>query len=382
MEFKNEKYCLDYIDLDIISKFISTKELNSFVETYKVHRLNIEKERVTFLTSCLYNLSVSITNSHLYGFRQSSLSTLSNLFLLLNLVDLDEDNKKTVESAIGVLLREDTLVHYLFSVAWPDFKLTLNALKSLCQILDLTDYSDAVQSIIRGQGFFEYAVNAPFNTLRQFLGMLLPNRGEDGIPNSILHIINEETDTQKKIILLRLFYRHISSEQEKGRYKEFVLENFSRLSTRDLYDFVLSGWISLTPKEIKAFLDGIMAETSHAQTGVFVMPDPVETQLECAYILYITGIIDDISVLAELAKGRPHLQFLLHPDEFDYNQVDFSNYMWENFARHEQFMRYFIAHKDAIVPKIVERIHLNNASEAEKRILYGFLLDGNEIWKV
>ncbi len=83
-----------------------------------------------------------------------------------------------------------------------------------------------------------------------------------------------------------------------------------------------------------------------------------------------------------MAEGRPLLQFLLNPDEFDYSQVDFSNYMWQNFARHEQFMRYFNAHKDAIVPKIVGRIHLNNASEAEKRILYGFLLDGNEIWTV
>jgi hypothetical protein len=212
--------------------------------------------------------------------------------------------------------------------------------------------------------------------------MLLPNGGVDGIPNSILHIINKETDTHKKITLLRLFYRHISSEQKKEEYKRFLLESFSYLSAQALYDFVLSGWISLTSKEIKVFLDGILEEAHHVSGGVYMMPDLVETQLECAYILYITGIIGDISVLAELAKGRPHLQFLLHPDEFDYNQVDFSNYMWENFARHEQFMRYFIAHKDAIVPKIVERIHLNNASEAEKRILYGFLLDGNEIWKV
>ena len=212
--------------------------------------------------------------------------------------------------------------------------------------------------------------------------MLLPNGDVDCIPSSILHIINKETDTHKKIILLRLFYRHISNEQEKEEYKRFLLENFSRLSTHALYDFVLSGWISLTPKEIMVFLDGILAENSHAPDGVYTMHDSIETQLECAYILFIRGIVKDIDVLAELAEGRPHLQFLLKPSEFDYSQVDFSNYMWENFARHEQFMRCFVAHKEAIIPKIVERIHRNNASEAEKRILYGFLLDGNEIWKV
>lgn len=83
-----------------------------------------------------------------------------------------------------------------------------------------------------------------------------------------------------------------------------------------------------------------------------------------------------------LSEGRPHLQFLLDSESFDYSQVDFSNYMWENFARHEKYMSCFIAHKDAIIPIIQNRIKSEEASETEKRILYGFLLSGNEIWKI
>ena len=45
-------------------------------------------------------------------------------------------------------------------------------------------------------------------------------------------------------------------------------------------------------------------------------------------------------------------------------------------------MEYFIDHKDVIVPRIIERIKNNDACEAEKRILYGFLLDRDEIWKI
>lgn len=111
-------------------------------------------------------------------------------------------------------------------------------------------------------------------------------------------------------------------------------------------------------------------------------PDPVESRLECVYLLYINDMISDISALKELSEGRPHLQFLLDSESFDYSQVDFSNYMWENFARHEKYMSCFIAHKDAIIPIIQNRIKSEEASETEKRILYGFLLSGNEIWKI
>ena len=45
-------------------------------------------------------------------------------------------------------------------------------------------------------------------------------------------------------------------------------------------------------------------------------------------------------------------------------------------------MNCFIAHKDAIIPMIQNRIKSEEASETEKRILYGFLLSGDEIWKV
>ena len=104
--------------------------------------------------------------------------------------------------------------------------------------------------------------------------------------------------------------------------------------------------------------------------------------MECVYLLYINDMVADISVLKKLSDRRPHLQFLLDAENFDYTQVDFSNYMWENFARHEKYMNYFVAHKDAIIPQIQSRIEKGEASEIEKRILYGFLLNGNEVWKI
>jgi len=382
LEFGNEKYLLEYVDLDIISKFISTKDLNALIGIYKIKKLNIEREKIGFLTECFQNISVAITRSRLYGFRQSSLSTLSNLLLLLNLVDLDEDNKNTIKSSIDILMGDEDLVHALFSIHCPDFRLALEALSKFCHSLDLSCHFDAVQRIISNKDFFEYAINVRFGSLRRLITALLSNCNGMGTFNNIQSIIDKTENVHHKVILLRLFYQSIEDEKAKESYKKFLIDNFSALSTEAIYDFVFSGWLSLTPNAVTDFFDGILKANRHSLKGVQSFPDLVESKMECVYLLYISGIVDDLSPLKELAEGRPHLQFLLNPDHFDYAQVDFSNYMWENFARHEKCMKHFIAHKDIIVSNIKKRIDHDDVSEAEKRILYGFLLNENEIWEV
>ena len=93
-------------------------------------------------------------------------------------------------------------------------------------------------------------------------------------------------------------------------------------------------------------------------------------------------IITDISILSDLEEGRPHLQFLLSPNDFNYSQVDFSNYMWENFARIERYMKLFVEHKESIIPGIKVKLKDGSASEVEKKILYGFLTKGQEVWNI
>ena len=309
---------------------------------------------------------------------QSSLSTLSNLIVLLNLVDLSDDNKRVLETAILSLVSDKDTAQILFSLQWPDFRITLRALSGLCRSLTLFRSIEIVHGIVGSTNFFEYAVNVNFADLCQLITTFLPN----GISADIQETIDDEADFNRKIILMRLLYRQIIDEEIQKIYKDYLSAHFLQLPTGAIYDFAFSGWLSLTSETTEAFLKEILETSRHQARGVQSFPDSIETKLECAYLLYISGKITDISILKELAEGRPLLQFLLRPEKFDYNQVDFSNYMWENFARQEKYMEYFIDHKDVIVPRIIERIKNNDACEAEKRILYGFLLDRDEIWKI
>lgn len=67
VEFANEKYAVEYIDLDIMAKFISTKDLSALVRSYNVKQLNTGVREVTFLAECFKNLCHSIVTAKTYG---------------------------------------------------------------------------------------------------------------------------------------------------------------------------------------------------------------------------------------------------------------------------------------------------------------------------
>lgn len=380
MQFANEKYPVEYIDLDIITKFISTGDLSVLVKTYNVKRLNAGVREVTFLADCFKNLCHSIVASKSYGLWQSSFSVLSNITLLLNLVDLDGGSKEIIATAVEELLSDEIFAQIFFSIGWPDFRQSLREFSKLCCSLTFSTNFELVHQIVGGERFFEYVVNVHFNSLRHLIERFLSKDKET--TDRIQAVIDATEDFHKKVILLRLFYQQIMGDMVQQKYKCILSDNFAQLPIEAIYDFTFSGWLTPDQESIEEFLNEILEISRKKVAGVQSYPDPIETKLECVYLFHISGMIADLSILKKLAEGRPHLQFLLYSESFDYSQVDFSNYMWENFARHEKYMNCFITHKDVIIPRIQKRIETGEVSETEKRILYGFLLSGDEVWKM
>lgn len=122
---------------------------------------------------------------------------------------------------------------------------------------------------------------------------------------------------------MRLFYQQITGDTVQQKYKYILSDNFAQLPIEAIYDFIFSGWLTPDQNSIKEFLNGVIELSRKEVTGVHSYPDPVESRLECVYLLYINDMISDISALKELSEGRPHLQFLLDSESFDYSQVDF-----------------------------------------------------------
>lgn len=379
IQFANKKYPVEYIDLDITTKFISTKDLGALVKTYDIKRLNAGADVIEFLVDCFRNLCHSVVVAKTYGLWQSSFSALSNIVLLLNLVVLDENSKEIVAASIEMLLSDKIITPIFFSIGWPDFRQSLRELSKLCSSLAFHANFELIQQIIDGEKFFEYAANVHFNSLRHLIEQFIAK--DEETTDKIQTLIDSTEDFHKKVILLRLFYQQIIDDTIQKKYKRSLSDNFAQLPIEAIYDFVFSGWLIPSQNLIKEFLNEILKSSKKEITGVDSYPDTLEYKLECVYLFHINDMIEDISALDELSEGRPHLQFLLNPDSFDYTQIDFTNYMWENFARKDKYMSFFIAHKETIIPQIRKRIELKESSEVEMRILYGFLLKRSEIWE-
>lgn len=380
--FSNSKYLITNVDFDIITKFIDTEDLYNLINTYMIIQLRTEEDNILFLCHCFENLCYSITTAKTYGFQQSSLKTLLNLAQMLRLVNLTDKCKLIIKNSLGMLLSDQSFTKLFFSTNSYKFRLSVKILADLCELMTFTPDIEIIENIISIDDFYSYAINVNLYFLRKIILSFLKKELVVDKQDEIEAIIEKESVFNKKIILLRLLYRSIINKELKNKYIAFLSENFSKLNTQALFDFVFSDWIKPTNEEINLFFNGIINDYRQQTKGVRSIPDPVETKLECAYIMHIEGIMLDISVLNELAEGRPHLHFLISPNEFDYTQVDFSNYMWENFARHDKYMKLFVQHKASIIPGIKAKLRDNCASEAEKKILYGFLLNDKEIWDV
>jgi len=379
--FNNTKYSVSFFDVDIISKFISTKDLSELLGAYKIKTLNTSENNRLFLANSFGNLCNSLVTEHTYGIQNSSFSVLANLALLLNLVDLNDECTNILTVSIKKLFDDERVNQSLFSIHCLDFKYSLKAFSSLCNLLRFKTDIEIIKKIIGIRDFFEYAINVDFYSLRNLVMSFLSKDDVTDIQSEIKDIIEDTENFYHKVIVLRLVYRRITDKNIRNYYSDFLSSNFLQLDTHAVYDFVFDGWLVPSRIVIEAFLSGILEAQRSRKDDVYSFPDPIEKKLECAYLLYINDIITDISILNDLTNGREHLQFLLDPESFDYKHVDFSNYMWQNFARYEKYMTLFIAHKDDIKPQIKARIYKGNASETEKIILYKFFLSDDEVWK-
>lgn len=101
-----EKYKIDFIDLDIITKYTNTKYLVTLVNKYNIISLNVAENKIDFLITCFRNICRSI-NNEIYGNRLSLIEIFANLSLVLSLISLNDENKREIEKSLKLILHND-----------------------------------------------------------------------------------------------------------------------------------------------------------------------------------------------------------------------------------------------------------------------------------
>ncbi len=377
----NKKYLITEIDFDILSKFINTKDLYNLIITNNIVSLYTKDTTIDHLVSCVENLINSLISKKTYGFKNSSIAVLTNLMLLLSKLTLNDSHKSGLLKAIENIFADDAFNENFWTVVCPNFGINVKVIASIMDQLPAATNIKCVQSILLSPNFFEFYINADSMAVKKIVRHFLEEEDYDLYKENLFNLIDDKTEFREKIIMIRLFYGLIKDSDKKEEYHDFVSKNFSRLRIEEIYDFVLHDWVTPSEEDTDELINKTLVAYQNQRPGVYSYPDPVESKLACIYLLFLSENIKELSKLDDLCTDHPHLHFLLHPNEFDYTKVDFSDCMWENFARHQEYMDLFVEHKDEIIPLIQERMKIGDAKEIEKAIYYGFFKVGNQIWE-
>lgn len=367
------KYGISMIDIDIITKFCSTKELSELLIQNYVSNFRMDVETTEHLLLCFINMVNSVVESGTFGYCQSNISVLANLSMILGKSVLDDRQLIEIRNAFEKLFMNKQFDSLFWNILCNDLFNCLKAFSQLGNRIGEISNIDCIKRILECPAFFDVVANY-FYEVKKLVKVFI-GKG-DNFRKELYNIVDGEKDSRKKIKLLRLFFDKPVSGKKGNEYKHLLLENYSLLDNDDVYSFVFGKWIVPPPEEATNLIYSVLNSYRGRNKNVQSFPDPIERSLERVYIFYISGIMDSIDELEEMSAEYPHLDFLLHPKEFDYRKVDFSNYMWQNFAKSQKYLELFCKNKELIIPTIEERITRKKETEFERKILYGHFYKG------
>ena len=370
---KKDRYQINMLDFDILTKMISIKDLNGFVEDYKVEFLASDEALCDLAIDRFENIASSILELKLYNGFYEAPQTLINCALILIHLPLNESQKSRVKDVIELLFQNDAFIDFYFSIEQPERSLSIKIFDRLLQDLPKRVNIDIVRNIINSPYFKTQYVNFNTRSVQRILSAFIISES-DGVQKQLANIIHS-FDGLKKLHIIRLLYRHVKDDNLTKECKEFIVNNFEKLDSDDIFDFAFDNWLIITPEhETKLINEAITLYKQRKTAGIRTYPDHFKMQLELLYILYITEKISSLEPLKEMIEESDFLKFFLDEENFDYTKINFSNYMWQNIANRPHFMKIILKHRAEIIPILEEKVKQDQATDFEKRVLYGHLL--------
>lgn len=374
-----ERYRIDRCDVDILTKFISIKELHHLLQEYKVDKFQVDNEVVDSIIECFENMCESVIELQLYSRFINAPSALINCMLLLVYVELSNAQKDKLANAMRKILKNKSFIDFFFSTECPEWRLSMKILSKVIKRLTFFHDLEIVKGIIDREGFWKYYANVNTYELGMLLDQFISCEELEDIQNELNGFICT-FDGRERVCVTRLLRNSIIGSN-CSIHKEYIAENYNILNIDDILEFSFANWLILSQENVSKLMEEtIRIYEEQKRSEYHVYPDPLESNLEIINLFYITEVINDLSPLRVMKDKSVFLQFFLNAEEFDYEKVDFSHYMWENIARRPRFMKIFVEHKDKIIPKIQKRIQVEKATEMEKKILYGYLLEKDELF--
>ena len=168
------------------------------------------------------------------------------------------------------------------------------------------------------------------------------------------------------------------------KYAPYLREHLDSLDIRFLFDLIHENIIPFSTEISNYLLNVINQEVKkrESQQGYRVIPDSLAIAIHAFILFSLMGEQVDLSKLAPYARYDNFLDFILAPDEFDYTKVDTRGYLWQRLILSKQYQRHFVNHhKDILNNKLKQAFLSGNATRNQQKIVYGVLLQKDELFK-
>lgn len=373
---KLERYAINAIDWDILTKFISTKDLVALLDRFHIQKLKMSiknSDIINFFKNPVDSIELGIWGDAPFW------STLVNCYTLIAYIEFNNDERKEIEDILFNLLSCKKFINSFFSVNYPDFRTSLNPLVVVLKKIFANPHTELIVGILQADKFWDYFANVDRQAVRALFKALIVDSNQK-TEAFLFDIIQAEANIVIKNKMLWLFYNSLTQPMKINILKDEINKNWLSLDLQMRLELILSDWIIVDDEKTKYIIEKTLKlDEKRGKERVQRFPDPFEINIESLCILILCDKIADTKPLLQLKHRTAPLDFLLSPETFDYSQVDFSNYMWQNCARNNKYLPYFINAKEKIIPQIKKRIELNKATEFEKKMLYGIFMRREEV---
>lgn len=366
---KDERYYpIGEVDLDMLVKFTSPKTLKSWLEKYSVQKLKIEDG--LDITQKFVNLCTSLAHFRIRYWPEQ----VHCFAIILCLVDLGENSKCTIFKALAEVVAEaaksaPVMAEEIFEAI--DLAINHILVKGNCVeralLLDALLADEIYPVLIERK-------NSSFGRiLRKF-----SNEISEEVKSRIRQHIDAIEDVAQKV--KRLYFFRCFYTREFCR--SFFQEHFDYLSSEQCYSLLTGQFIPFEKKCWAKFISTLEKQDAarKAQPGMRTFPDWLMVTIEECMILKLLGFDIDLTSLEPYVHYSEHLSFMVNPDAFAYSQVKTENYMWQNLIYSKEYQPYFVKHKSEVLSDDLRKsFDLGIATEEQQKIVYGILLDQDEL---
>lgn len=362
-------YPLSEIDLDILIKYADTKSLKIWLKTYHVQFLEFQGEVNLILK--YKNMCDNIAYLQVdYSIRDSWIDQLFNLLIVICLSPIADSEKIDIFESTESMLRKTVESNprngeILFEI--------VNYLIKYLNVKNVEDIKANFADVILAKDVYPLIRERHSSMFSDTLKQLAPYVRVGTRERLAIDIQNAE-EISDKINAIFLFREIIPPSQ----YEDILNSNVNLINTEVLFHLLVEGTLKLNQQIVDRFIETIECEVKKRKDnpGLHSLPDWLTTSIDECILLKLLGIEIDLELFKPYVQYSNVLQFMLCPSEFDYSEVDLNHYMWQNLIYSQQYMKYFIEHKDEILSDdLIKLFNMGLDTREQQKIVYGLLIE-------